>query len=126
MFNFINKETKTPWVNNCSKSIKMHMFRLSRFEREAPVLRGQLPSCRFFLNSPVFRWSWLVFQIFINFSSRSTNSIWNSWLQLTKLDASPSWAVDEALVLPLAKECREGVWESIQFVIFKPWKVLWN
>ena len=30
-----------------------HMFQPSRFEREAPVIRGQLPFSRFFLKSPV-------------------------------------------------------------------------
>ena len=47
------------------------MSQLSRFERELPVLRGQLLSSWSFLKSPVLRWFWLECQIFMNFSSRS-------------------------------------------------------
>ena len=32
-----------------------HVFQLSCFEREAPVLRGELPSSRSFLKTPVLR-----------------------------------------------------------------------
>ena len=36
-------------------NLPMHMFQLSGFEREATVLRGQLPSSCFFLKSHVLR-----------------------------------------------------------------------
>ena len=51
---------------------KMHMMQLSRVEQEAPVLRGELPLSRFFLKSPVLRWSRLERQIFMKFLSRIT------------------------------------------------------
>ena len=47
------------------------MFQLSCFEGEAPVVKGQLPSSRFFLKFPFLRLSWLKRQIFMNFSSQS-------------------------------------------------------
>ena len=47
--------------------MKLHMFQLSHFEREAPFFRGQLPSSRFFLKSTVLRRCWLKSQIFLNF-----------------------------------------------------------
>ena len=47
----------------------LHMFQLSRFEREAPVLNGQLPSSRLFLKSSVLLLSWLKRQVFMNFSN---------------------------------------------------------
>ena len=40
------------------------MFQLSRFQREAPVLKGQLPSSLFFLKYIVLRLFWLKCQIF--------------------------------------------------------------
>ena len=49
----------------------LHMFQLSRFEREAPVLNGQLPSSRLFLKSSVLLLSWLKRQVFMNFSNPS-------------------------------------------------------
>ena len=68
----------------------MHMFQLSCFEREAPVLRGELPPSFCFLKSPVLRWSWLkMLHIYELFKSIKlfTNSIWKSWLLMTILDA---------------------------------------
>ena len=58
---YFNYERTNFNVMTCS-----HMFQLSRFEHEALLLRGQLPSSRFFLNSRFLRC-----QIFMNFSSRS-------------------------------------------------------
>ena len=81
-----------------------HMFQPSRFEREAPVIRGQLPFSRFFLKSPVLRWSWRYYQIYLNFFksiSLFTNSICKFWLPVTKLGVCVVvgisffwWAVD--------------------------------
>ena len=47
------------------------MFQLFRFEREALVLKGQLPASRFVLKCIALRLSWLKRQIFTNFSGRS-------------------------------------------------------
>ena len=49
----------------------LHRFQLFCFEREAPVFRRQLLPSRLFLKPPIFWWSWLVWQIFMNFSSQS-------------------------------------------------------
>ena len=57
------------FIKHCKK--RQHMFQLSCSDREAYILREQLPSSRFFLKSPVLRWSWLECQIFMNFSRRS-------------------------------------------------------
>ena len=48
-----------------------HMFQLFLSKRKAPVLKVQLPSSRFFLKSSVLRLSWLICQIFMNFSIQS-------------------------------------------------------
>ena len=67
-----------------------HMFQPSRFEWEAPVIRGQLPFSRLFLKSSVLRWSWFYYQIYLNFFksiSLFTNSICKFWLPVTKLGA---------------------------------------
>ena len=61
--------TITYGSNSFSSSL-LHMFQLSRFEWEAPVLRGLLQTCSS-LKSLVLRWSWLKYWIFMNFSSRS-------------------------------------------------------
>ena len=63
---------KTDVLQTCSKCIFLHMFQLSRFEREAPVSSPFWEfSSRFFLKSPVLRWSWLKCQIVINLLSQS-------------------------------------------------------
>ena len=56
--------------SNSFSSSLLHMFQLSHFEWEAPVLRGLLQTCSS-LKSLVLRWSWLKYWIFMNFSSRS-------------------------------------------------------
>ena len=38
-------------------NVFLHTFQLSRFEKEASVFRGQIPSSRFFLKSLVLRYS---------------------------------------------------------------------
>ena len=81
-----------PWFRNLKKKKKIlswsffrtffrHMFQLSRFEREAPVFRRQLPPSHLFLKSPILRWSWLGCQIFMNFSSQSRSSHWEGFLK---------------------------------------------
>ena len=82
---------------------QIHTFQLSRFEREAPVLRGQLPSSRFFLKSPVLKWSWLECLIFMSFSSqlhfsqtRCKNLGYSNKIRCVRCFRPPSssWAVD--------------------------------
>ena len=53
----------------------------------SPFFGRQLPPSLWFLKSPVLRWSWLEYQMFMNFSSIMLfiNLMWKSWLLLTTL-----------------------------------------
>ena len=104
----------------------------SRFEKTTPVL----PSSRFLLKSPVMRWSWLKCPISMNFSSHRLNVkilVASNKIRYACCSELPysSWTVDPCqlkhkLFWYKPKKRHERVWESIQFVIFKPWKVLWT
>ena len=56
--------------SNSFSSSLLHMFQLSCFEQEAPILRGQLLHSSSFLKYSVLRWTWLKYWTFMNFSSR--------------------------------------------------------
>ena len=55
------------------------------FEREAPGLKGQLPSSLFFLKCIVLRLFWLKRQTFFQVDHTFYNAMWKSWLLVMKL-----------------------------------------
>ena len=71
-----------------SKLLVNHMFQLSHFEREAPIFRGHLPSSRLFLQSAVLRLFCLNvrYEFFLSITL-FVNSMWKSWIVVTKLSA---------------------------------------
>ena len=95
-----------------------HVFQVSHFDRGAPVLGGQLPPSQSSLKSLVLRWSWLECQIFMTCLSCSYPP--------SLSPALDSYQQKLSLLCHYRKKCHPRVWKSIQFVIFKPWKTLWN
>ena len=131
-------------VHACQKNLTTrHMLQLSRFDREAPVLRRQLQSSRPPVSSWNLRlwddlslnvrplWTFQVDHTFYRFSVKilvASNKI--RYACCSQLPYS-SWTVDPCqlkhkLFWYKRKKRHERVWESMQFVIFKPWKVLWT
>ena len=124
------------------------MFQLSYFEWEASVLRGQLPSSLSFLKSLVLWWddwwSWLgnvrylwIFQVDHIFYKLDVKILTNnnkircvSSYPPSSSSASDPFQQKLYIVLAFSKKSSISsgaqVWKSMQFVIFKPWKLLWN
>ena len=104
---------------------------------ESPILSRRLPFRKDSSRLPSPPWN----LSFWDYPGLNVRYLWGAWVALIHHLCSypPSLLLSTIfiisfrfmstkafIVLSLPKKCHPRVWKSIQFVIFKPWKTLWN
>ena len=98
---------------------------------ESPILSRRLPFRKDSSRLPSPPWN----LSFWDYPGLNVRYLWGAWValihHLCSYPPSLSSALDScqqklSLFCHYRKKCHPRVWKSIQFVIFKPWKTLWN